>query len=93
MHNIVERPIVVEGQIKWTCKVSCIVIRHRSMDRKDSVLFKNIKENLGSEKIIFKIYKLCGKNLLRQEEVGGGMFLLWTCATWKKTAYLESRGS
>ena len=55
MHNIVERPVVVDGQIKVTpVMYLALSYDHRIIDGKDSVSFlKTVKENLEDPRRLF----------------------------------------
>ena len=55
MHNIVERPIVVEGQIQIRpVMYLALSYDHRIIDGKDSVSFlKTLKENLEDPRRLF----------------------------------------
>ena len=55
MHNIIERPIVVEGQIQIRpVMYLALSYDHRIIDGKDSVSFlKTVKENLEDPRRLF----------------------------------------
>ena len=55
MHNILERPVVVEGQVKVRpVMYLALSYDHRIIDGKDSVSFlKTVKENLEDPRRLF----------------------------------------
>ena len=55
MHNIVERPVVIDNQIKIrSIMYLALSYDHRIIDGKDAVSFlKNVKENLEDPRRLF----------------------------------------
>ena len=72
MHNIVERPVVVNGEIKIRpIMYLALSYDHRIIDGKESVSFlKMVKENLEDPRRLFLIFK-CQKNF-NVVVIGGG---------------------